>query len=100
MVKTILDGTLPVGLRDKYHIGKHKVFIAFNDKSMIKIKWKSRFTIRSVDWSEYRTLFFNIKSNHLWMLWNHLLLGGQCPCVANKMFLVLGDVLLLIASLG
>lgn len=38
MVKAILDGTLPVGLRDKYHIGKHKVFIAFNDKSIIEMK--------------------------------------------------------------
>ncbi|XP_065940998.1 chitin synthase chs-2 isoform X2 [Magallana gigas] len=36
MVKTILDGTLPVGLRDKYHIGKHKVFMKESVNSHIE----------------------------------------------------------------
>lgn len=68
MVKIILDGIFFVGFRDKYYIGKYKVFIVFNDKLMIKIKWKFRFIIRSVDWSEYRILFFNMKNNYFWML--------------------------------
>lgn len=40
MVKIILDGIFFVGFWDKYYIGKYKVFIVFNDKLMIKIKWK------------------------------------------------------------
>lgn len=32
MVKTILDGTLPIEIRDKYRIGKNKVFIISYDR--------------------------------------------------------------------
>lgn len=34
MVKTILDGTLPIEIRDKYRIGKNKVFIIFYDRHL------------------------------------------------------------------
>lgn len=35
MVHTILDGTLPIDLKDEYRIGKNKVFMISHDIHLI-----------------------------------------------------------------